>query len=195
MYTIKKGWREVTDGKIYDLFMEVLEALMEDADLWALFQKTHRELPRLFIHKSIRALGECYNHRNYDGTYSTSILLSEYILECAPEKVRGTLVHEVGHMLAPNDHHGYYWHVRTNRLGRKWGYNATRLETDAEMIMAMSAARKAVKSVGYKYELVCPKCNKVCGQYKSMCNAVKYPSRWRHKACGTTLVSRTVGGM
>lgn len=187
MYIIKRGWREVTKGPIYDLFIEVLEEAMNKD----LIRSTTKDFPRLFIHKSTRALGTCYNHKNSDGTYSTSILLSEYILDCPADKIRKTIVHEVGHMLAPGDKHGYYWYVRTNRLGGKWGYEASRLEHDEEMNNAMNAAKRAVASV-YKYELVCPKCGKVCGQYKSCCDAVKHPQRWRHKACGTPLISRPI---
>lgn len=188
MYTVKRGWREITDGPIYQLFMEVMEEAMNQN----LIPPTIKDFPRLFIHKSIRALGTCYNHKNSDGTYSTSILLSEYILECPPEKVRSTIVHEVGHMLAPGDNHGYFWYVRTNRLGGKWGYLASRLEHDEEMNAAMEAARKAVDPTTYKYELVCPKCNAVCGKYKHMCKAVQHPGLWRHKKCGTNLISREI---
>ena len=188
MYTVKRGWREVTDGPIYDLFMEVIEEAM-NIDL---IPSTTKELPRLFIHKSVRALGTCYNHRNPDGSYSTSILLSEYILDCPKEKVRKTIVHEIGHMLAPGDKHGYYWYAKTNRLGRKWGYTASRLEHDEEMNNAMNAARKAANEVAYKYELVCPKCGAVCGRYKHMCKAVQYPQQWRHSKCGTALIAREI---
>ena len=192
MFVIKKGWQEVTEGRIYNLFLEVIEEAM---DLRLLDWANVKDFPRLFIHKSVRNLGTCWSHKNPDGTYHISILLSDYILDCDDEKIRSVIVHEVGHMVAPGEHHGYLWHVRTNRLGAKWGYTASRLEKDEQLNAAMTAARKAVKSLEYKYELVCPKCNKVCSQYKSMCTAVKYPSRWRHKTCKTPLISRAIGGV
>ena len=188
-YIIKRGWHEITKGRIFDLFKEVLrEADNQRLTDWARLAAP----PRLFLHKSIRNLGTCWSIRNPDGTYYISILLSDYILECPDDKVRSVIVHEVGHMVAPGEKHGYLWHVRTNRLGAKWGYTASRLEKDEELNGAMTAARSAVQKSPFKYELVCPECHKVCAQYKSMCNAIKYPSRWRHKLCGTKLISRAI---
>lgn len=190
-YIVKRGWKEITEGRIYNLFMEVLEEAM---DLGLLDRGHVAGFPRLFIHKSIRSLGTCWSRKNPDGTYHISILLSDYILGCEDDKVRSVIVHEVGHMVAPGEKHGYLWYVRTNRLGAKWGYTASRLEQDETLNGAMYAARAAVNKNPFRYELVCPKCNTVCGRYRSMCDAVKRPYRWNHKTCGTTLISRAVAG-
>lgn len=186
MYIVKRGWKEVTDGIVHDLFMEVLDEAMN----LNLIRPTTTDFPRLFVHKSTNSLGTCYNHKNPDGSYSTSILVSEYLLACSPEVVRKTIIHEIGHMLCPEEGHGYFWHVRTNKLGAKWGYIATRLNENEEAHQAMASAREA--KGGYKYELWCPHCNVSCGKYKSMCNAVKYPNLYRHKSCKTPLVARAI---
>ena len=186
-YVIKRGWREITHGPIYQLFTEVIDTMIEDPDLWELAQLYVNDLPRLFVHKSTRSLGTCWTHKEPNGKYSVSILLSEYILNCPPEKIRATIVHEIGHMLAPKDKHGYYWRVRTNRLGRKWGYQASRLEQDAEMNEAMRFA----KTAAYKYETVCSKCGQITGRYTRICDAVKNPWAYTHKNCGGHLISRT----
>lgn len=181
-YVIKRGWTQITSGRLWDLYMEVFNEAKRQ-DFW------NKAAPMLFTRKSIQTLGMCANRRQPDGTYLSSIVISEVLLTLSDDKIRETLVHEFAHACRPKDGHGYFWYVLCGRLGAKWGYQASRTSDDEEVLAAFASIEKYANK--YRYELYCPTCG-ATWKYKCKCQAVLHPSRYQCKKDKTKLLSREI---
>lgn len=175
----KRGWKVITDERIVTIYHEAMDEARANG-LWS------GANPPLYSHKSYKTLGSCY-WKKVGSTYDTAIVLSEYLLG-EPEKMRNTIVHEVGHATAPADHHGAKWRHNTNLIGKKWGLTAERLNSDKELSSLLKDARP---QNDYKYELYCPHCG-TTWRYKTNCEAIRRPSRYRCGKCKLALKSRAI---
>lgn len=184
MDIVRKGWKPVTAGRIYNLYMEVMTHAIE-LNLWS----KNKKFPLLFTRKSTETLGSCYTTKNDDGSYNCSIILNELLLSYSDIQIRKTIVHEVAHAICPNEHHNRNWEKTANLLGKKWGYKISRFSTDTEINDALAKIKAEKKH--YKYELYCPHCG-LSWKYERLCKAVKYPHKYQCPKDKTTLQSRTI---
>lgn len=184
MDIIKKGWKPVTTGRIYNLYTEVMTHAIE-LRLWS----ENKKFPLLFTRKSTKTLGSCYSNKNDDGSYDCSIVLNEIMLNYSDSQIRKTIVHEVAHAICPLEHHNANWKRSANLLGKKWGYKIERFSTDTEINDTL--AQMKAKKRQYKYELYCPRCG-LSWKYERICKAIKYPYRYQCPKDKTKLLSRKI---
>lgn len=102
------------------------------------------------------------------------IEFSKLMVETASdETIKETILHEAAHLIA------------IERSGVDHGHDSYFKSICAELGTTNDgcyASIEAVKSIKYKYNLVCPKCG-IIGGYSRMCKAVKHPELYRCK-CG-----------
>lgn len=176
---VKRGWKVITNPAIVKIYNEVCD----EARSLGLLNGTN---PPLYSHKSYKSLGTCYSKKEY-GKFSNTIVLSEYILD-DPEKIRGIIIHEVGHATVPMDHHGYNWKCNTNKIGRRWGYTAERLCHDKELNSLMREHRP---QNDYKYEVLCTGCG-AKWKYKRAGKVVSNIGKYHCGHCGHSLVIKNL---
>lgn len=184
MYIIKKGWKKITSGRIYNLYIEVMNHAQE-LKLW----DANQPLPLLYTRKSVKTLGTCYSRKNVDGTYDLTIVLNELLEKYTDRQIRKTIVHEVAHAIHPCEMHSVNWKRDANLLGKKWGYKIERLSTDTEINDALNKMKETKRQ--YRYELYCPTCG-ATWKYARMCPAVKNPQNYRCPKDKTKLFSRKI---
>lgn len=183
-YEIKRNWKCIDSGRVYNLFLEVMERAVA-VGLWP----KEKRYPLLFSRTSVRVLGTCYTNRRADGYTYSSIVLTAELFNFSDDHIRKVIVHEVAHACTPYTRHGFEWRYAAHLLAAKWGYRIERLESDSEINLAMSNLRKTVSQ--YKYELYCP----VCGatwKYKCNCQAVQNPQRYQCSKDKVKLLSRKI---
>ena len=180
---IKRGWREITSGKIYEMYLEVADYARE-LKLWSA-----KDVPPLYTHKSIRSFGTCYCERN-KGVIRIAIVLNEMLLGFSDDQIREILVHEFAHAIRPFEGHSLSWKVAAYRIGRKWGYeDIERYCNDDELNEAINKLRDAKRN--YKYEVFCPTCGK-SWKYEKETHTVKFPQSYKCNTCHTPLKSRAI---
>lgn len=173
---IKSTWRRVTRQDVLTEF----ESLIEKAHNYDLWQSkySHYTCAGLYTsNRKTRNIGVCYNSHS---TAEWCIVLNAKLLNCPMDKIRQILVHEIAHACCPKDHHGYLWQYTANKLGREWGYEASRLCYDEEIIQTCGENKPRI------YAIRCPKCG-TTWKYKIQCRAVKYPNLYIHRTCGCHL--------
>ena len=178
----KKGWKRVTSGRLYRLYLEVFTHARE-LKLWP----AEKGFPPLYIRRSVKSFGNCFSKKLKDGTFDCSIVLNRLLEGYSDDQVRKIIVHEVSHAIHPQEHHNPAWRGDANKLGKKWGYTVEVRNSDEELIGAI----EKLKVHKYKYELYCP----VCGttwKYTRMCTAVQHPERYRCTKDNSKLLSRAI---
>lgn len=180
----KKTYKDVTDSKILAIWTEVLD---ETKKLYPRYFETCE--PELYMNNSYRHLGRCSwstknpNEKNVDAIrFDRCIITISGNLGKDYDQIRKTICHELGHFVAPKEHHSYLWKVRTDKIGTRWGYTASRLTNNE----TFQQARHAIKAQKYKYKLYCPTCGAEW-KYTRECNATRYPHTYRCSKCHTNL--------
>lgn len=180
----KKTYKDVTDAKILAIWKEVLE---EAKKLYPRYFETCE--PELYMSNSYNYLGFCSqsyqnpSERNVDKIRSSRCIITiSNHLDKDYEQIRKTICHELGHFVAPKENHGYLWKVRADRIGGRWGYEATRLTYNETFYKA----HKQIKDQRAKYRLYCPDCGAEW-KYTRECKATRYPDRYRCCKCKTSL--------
>lgn len=184
MYVIKKGWRAIISGRVFDLYVEVMNHAKK-IKLWG----ENDKWPLLCSRKSVGSFGSCFYNKNPDGTFDCTVVLNNLLFDYSDDQIRKVIVHEVAHAICPMQHHSAKWHQTANLLGKKWGYEIERTNSDAEL--CADIFKRKAQSSPYKFELYCP----VCGttwQYKRECNAVKHPEKYRCPKDKSTLKVRKI---
>lgn len=184
MYPVKRTWKPINSGRLYELYLEV----MANARALKLWDET-KENPPLYTRKSVRTLGTCSSNKNRNGTWDSSIILNQELEKYSDDQIRPIIVHEVAHAIYPEEHHGFYWRYTANRLGQKWGCKAEVYSSNEEINKALEELKTAVSP--YKYELYCPCCG-ATWKYKCLCQAVKNPQIYLCKKDRTKLLSRKI---
>lgn len=188
----KRTQKDITDPKILKIWSEVLE---EAKKLYPRYFETCT--PELYMDSSYSHLGRCsYHSPNPQETNVDKIRFDRCIITISSNlktdynQIRKTLCHELGHFVAPYEHHSYLWKVRTDKIGARWGFKASRISYNETFHSAANAIR-AQKSSEYKYKVYCPECGAEW-KYKSNCNIVQHPDRYRCGKCKTTLKSEKI---
>lgn len=186
----KRTHKDITDNQIIKIWQEVKE---EAKRLYPHYFEDCE--PELYQDGSYRHLGLCsqsYSNsgeRNVDRIKQTRCIITiSSNLGQDYDQIRKTLCHELGHFVAPKEHHSYLWKARADKIGTRWNIVNERL-TDNETFNAARAEIK--KSIEYKYRVYCPKCGAEW-KYKSNCGIVKSPSRYCCSACKTNLKSEKI---
>lgn len=190
----KKTYKDVTDTRILKIWEEVKEEAK-----WLYPKYFEYCEPELYHDSSYSHLGYCWqswanpSERNIDKIRHTRCIIT-LSTNCGQdyECIRRVLCHELGHFVAPKEHHGYLWKARADKIGKRWGYEASRLTDNKTFHDAASQARaeRAARSE-YKYRLYCPACGAEW-KYKSNCKAVQRPDRYRCSQCKSNLKSEKI---
>lgn len=183
---IRKGWRAVSkNNELYLIFEEVVKEAKIIDKLFV--------TPRLFTSKMSTSIAKCCYSE-----WSTDIVISTYFMDAFEKNiindsdVREIFVHEIGHALTEGERHNAKWKSVSNRLGKKWGIEVSRLCTNEKINKYINDIYNIKKqSSTYKYELYCPNCNAVW-KYKTKCDAIKNSHRWHCAKCNSTLMSRAI---
>lgn len=185
----KRTHKDVTDSRILEIWKEVKD---EAKALYPQYFE-HCE-PELYQDNSYSHLGlciyECSNPRekNVDKLrFSRCIITISSCLGNDYNQIRKTLCHELGHFVAPREHHSYLWKTRANKIGARWGFEAERC-TANETFQNAAKQLRAERSSGYKYRVYCPDCGTEW-KYKTRCQIVQSPHRWSCGKCKTKLKS------
>lgn len=188
----KRTQKDVTDPEILKIWDEVKAVARE---LYPRYFEACE--PELYMDNSYSHLGRCsYSFQNPKERNVDKIRGSRCIITISSnlgqdyEQIRETLCHELGHFVAPKEKHGYLWKARANKIGARWGFEASRTANNETFNNAVASIR-AQKSSVYKYRLYCPKCG-AQWRYKTNCQAVQYPNRYRCNKCKTTLKSEKI---
>ena len=108
------------------------------------------------------------------------------------DEIRDTLCHELGHFVAPKENHGYLWKVRSDKIGKRWGIEVSRLSNNETFNQAAKEAKAEInKRNPYKYRLYCPDCGAEW-KYKTNCDAVRRADQYRCGKCKTFLKSEKI---
>lgn len=190
----KRTHKDVTDPRIWEIWEEVKE---EARRLYPQYFEDCE--PELYYDSSYRHLGLCaYSFRNPSERNVNKIKYSRCIItistNCGQDYdcIRRVLCHELGHFVAPKEHHGYLWKVRADKIGGRWGYEASRCTDNDTFNSAAKQARKdADQRNPYKYRVFCPHCGAEW-KYKSNCRTVKYSTLYRCAKCKVDLKSEKI---
>ena len=188
----KKTHKDITDKRILEIWEEV------KAEAKSLYPHFFEDCePELYQDSSYSHLGLCsqsYSNpreKNVDKIRSLRCIIT--ISSCLGQdydQIRKTLCHELGHFVAPREHHGYLWKARANKIGNRWGFDAERC-TNNETFNKAAKEMRAKKSSEYKYKVYCPQCGTEW-KYKSKCGIVQNPGRYRCSACKASLISTKI---
>ena len=188
----KRTHKDITDKRILEIWEEVKT---EAKSLYPQYFD-HCE-PELYQDNSYSHLGLCiYEYSNPREKNINKIRHSRCIITISSclgqdyNQIRKTLCHEIGHFVAPKEHHGYLWKVRTNKIGERWGFEAERLTNNTTFNNAAKEIRSS-RSGEYKYRVYCPDCNTEW-KYKTNCQIVKSPNRYLCSKCRTKLKSEMI---
>lgn len=183
----KKTHKDITDERILEIWKEVKE---EAKELYP-YHFEHCE-PELYQDSSYSHLGLCMqSYRNPRERVVDKIKQTRCIITISShlgqdyDQIRKTLCHELGHFVAPKNHHDHIWKVRTNKIGERWGLKAERLTNNTTFNSAAEQIR-ASKNSEYKYRVYCPDCN-TDWKYKTKCKIVQSPGRYLCSQCKTKL--------
>lgn len=187
---IKNTWKICASKEHIELYYKIINKARELGYLKG------AETPPLYTCKqSTRALGWCSYKIVYGVPYtysksitSNGICISEGFLSLEASKATETLVHEIAHFCSAwkygedGVHHNARFRSIGNHIGWFFDVEIDTHTTNHEIANSVLKKRVETKTL-YKYELYCPVCGKVFNQYKTECNAIKYPSRYYHKNC------------
>ena len=192
MISRKRTQKDITDPKILEIWNEVID---EAKRLYPRYFESCT--PELYQDNSYSHLGRCsYTlsnpvERNVDNIrYSRCIITISSNLKQDYQQIRKTLCHEIGHFVAPKEHHGYLWRARANKIGAKWGFEAERCTSNETFNNSRKDAKAALTNT-YKYRLFCPKCSAEW-KYKTECNAIKHSSWYQCRRCRCGLKSEKI---
>jgi hypothetical protein len=188
----KRTHKDVTDSRILEIWEEVI------GEAKRLYPRYFEHCtPELYQDNSYSHLGHYSStyknpsERNVDKIqYSRCIITISTNLKQDYEQIRKTLCHEIGHFVAPREHHGYLWKIRADKIGAKWGYEAERLSNNETFNESAKQAKAKLSNI-YRYRLFCPECG-VDWKYKTECNAIKHPDYLRCRKCKCSLKSEKI---
>ncbi len=190
----KRTHKDITDEQI----LKIWEEVKEEAKTLYPQHFEHCE-PELYQDSSYRHLGLCSqsyansHEMNVDKIRQTRCIITvSSNLGQDYDQIRKTICHELGHFVAPKEHHSHLWKARADKIGARWGLECTRCTNNETFNAASQQAREeATKRTEYKYRVYCPKCGTEW-KYKSNCKIVQSPDRYRCGACKTTLKSEKI---
>jgi predicted SprT family Zn-dependent metalloprotease len=186
----KRTHKDITDEKI----LQIWEEVKEEAKTLYPQHFEHCE-PELYQDSSYRHLGLCAQayantrERNVDKIKQTRCIITiSSNLKQDYNQIRKTLCHEMGHFVAPREHHSHLWKARADKIGARWGCVSERLTNNETFNVARAEIKKNTE---YKYRVYCPACGAEW-KYKSNCKIVQSPDRYRCGTCKTTLKSEKI---
>lgn len=188
----KRTYKDVTDKRILEIWDEVKS---EARSLYPYYFENCE--PELYQDDSYSHLGLCcQSYVNTRERVVDKIKQSRCIITISShlgqdyEQIRKTLCHELGHFVAPKNHHDHIWKVRANKIGERWDLKAERCTNNETFNKAREEIR-ANRSDIYKYIVYCPECNHEW-KYKTQCKIVKNPGRYLCNDCKSKLKVKTI---
>lgn len=185
----KKTHKDITDERILEIWEEV------KAEAKALYPHYFDSCePELYQDDSYSHLGWCNqsfsnpSEKNVDKIKQSRCIIT--ISSCLGQdydQIKRTLCHELGHFVAPKEHHGYLWKVRATKIGARWGLEMSRC-TNNKTFNEAAKQMRAKRSGDYKYKVYCPDCNTEW-LYKTNCQIVQKPGRYLCSKCKISLKS------
>lgn len=195
----KRGWKECVDSRILSLYKEVCEEAIR-----VKMMPSMAYAPKVYVrpYRGGTTIASCCYKRSggnkyTKGNWKSAIVLSPFVLTCSDSAVISTLGHELAHACTAGEGHSENWRAVANKITAKWGLTHSRYEADPVVISDLKNERATYKAVAvvthpYKYEVYCPHCDVSCGKYKTACQIVQHPERWKHSRCGTKLQVRNL---
>ena len=172
----KKGWKS-TNGNFQQMYKEVRQHAL------SLYPQV--SIPQncwISNRMGERTFGQYTFSFRKEGTRlkitDDAIVFSSLILSAPNEDQLETIIHEIAHCVAnkisqTNCSHNFRWRSVGNAIGAKYRISVETHVKSPEVKKLMAQKR----NVGYRYQLVCEKCGKVCGKYKS-----RPRTKWLHTA-------------
>ena len=188
----KRTHKDITDKRILEIWDEVKA---EARSLYP-YHFEHCE-PVLYQDSSYSHLGLCIQSFHNPRERVTDkirqsgciITISEHLGQDY-DQIRKTICHELGHFVAPREKHSYLWKARANKIGERWGFEASRCTNNATFNKAAEEMRSE-RSSEYKYVVYCPECNHEW-KYKTACKIVKSPGKYLCSDCKKNLKVKTI---
>jgi predicted SprT family Zn-dependent metalloprotease len=188
----KRTYKDITDERILEIWEEV------KAEAKSIYPHFFEQCePELYQDSSYSHLGLCrQSYSNPRERVVDRIKQTRCIITISSnlgqdyEQIRKTLCHELGHFVAPKNHHDHIWKVRANKIGERWNFKAERL-TNNETFNKAAKEIRAQRSNDYKYAVYCPECGNEW-KYKTKCQIVKSPGRYICSSCKTSLKVKTI---
>lgn len=188
----KRTHKDITDKRILEIWEEA------KAEAKKLYPHHFENCePELYQDSSYSHLGLCSQsytnprEKNVDKIQQSRCIIT--ISSCLGQdydQIRKTICHELGHFVSPKAHHNYLWKARANRIGERWGYEMSRCTNNDTFNKAAQQIR-AERSSEDKYRVYCPECGAEW-KYKTRCQIVQNPSRWRCNKCKVNLKSEKI---
>ena len=188
----KRTHKDITDKRILEIWEEV------KAEAKSLYPYYFEDCePELYQDNSYSHLGLCSQsyinprEKNVDKIKQSRCIIT--ISSCLGQdydQIRKTICHELGHFVAPKEYHGYLWKVRADKIGMRWGLKMSRT-TNNKTFNEAAKKMRAEKSRDYKYRVYCPDCGTEW-KYKTRCQIVQTPNRWRCGKCKSNLKSEKI---
>lgn len=104
--------------------------------------------------------------RKINGRFQIEI--SEFLLKCDPDKVRGVIAHEVLHTCRDCYNHGNKWKEYAERMNERYGYNIKRISTNEEMGISPQESDDNNASK-IKYIIKCQRCGREYPRQRFTC--------------------------
>lgn len=190
----KRTQKDVTDRHVLKIWNEVKD---EARRLYPQYFINCE--PELYQDNSRSHLGICSWHlknpseRNIDKLrYARCIITISSLHGQNYDEIRDTICHELGHFVAPKEHHSDLWRIRANKIGSRWGIQVNRTSDSREFINAAAKAKEDIDARNpYRYRVFCPECGAEW-QYKTNCQTVKYPELYQCCKCKINLKSEKI---
>lgn len=191
MITKKRTWCKCVDKDILSVYEEV------KAETKRLYPEYFDCDPEFYIDRSTTTLGHCacsfkrdtlktkwgFDSHFGDIRYEKAfIILSKYITDTG--LARRTLVHEFAHFVTPKEHHSYYWQMRGEKIGAKWGITCKRLanKEDSDLFNASQPKKSSVNRKDYVVR--CTGCGRLVHRQRR-CSIIEHPTQWKCGVCGS----------
>lgn len=104
--------------------------------------------------------------RKKDGKFQIEI--SQFVLQCEPDKIRGVLAHEVLHTCEDCYNHGNKWKLYAKMMNERYGYDIKRTSTNEDMgIPQRESGDEATDKI--KYIIKCESCGREYPRQRFTC--------------------------
>lgn len=150
----KRGWEKMNASE-YPNLIEMFEETIYEAKEFGIFPNNIDDIGYYFYNR-LTAIASCHWHKYSTGEIDLGFAFNKEVVKQIPlEKLRETVIHEVGHACSIGDGHGQKWQRACQLLGKKYGFDFFHR---TEQSAAINAVMRQQKMARIKYIVSCPAC-------------------------------------